>query len=173
MKLSICLSCQSSLIHTFSYYTRQIYIYSWERRTSASLSLLLAVTLDLTHASSDNDIYQLLTDPNLPMQSRIHPTVPSPPQAKIRKSGISQKKFNLRKKRRQKRGSSLEMDAYCTIRKMSHFPQPSKCILEFIIWNIWRVYDWGRSDLDGCFSNSAIVYRSEHTKKHVSCVLHD
>lgn len=35
---------------------------------------------------------------SLPMQSKIHPTVPSPPQASTLKSGTSRKKFNLKNK---------------------------------------------------------------------------
>lgn len=40
--------------------------------------------------------------PGSPMQSRIQPTVPSPPQASTRKSGVSRKKFSLEKARRDK-----------------------------------------------------------------------
>lgn len=40
--------------------------------------------------------------PPSPMQSRIQPTVPSPPQARMRKSGVSRKKLSLEKARRDK-----------------------------------------------------------------------
>lgn len=50
--------------------------------------------------------------PHSPMQSKIQPTVPSPPQARTRKSGVSRKKLSLEKAGRQAvtRGSSGQQD---------------------------------------------------------------
>lgn len=41
-----------------------------------------------------------------PMQSRIQPTVPSPPQARMRKSGVSRKKLSLDGAKRERRSRS-------------------------------------------------------------------